>query len=69
MKKAEILAMNDSELFAAYYDYTVKLVKEANSRGGETKKTTQVYDWIVEQCIKRFKLDRSVLLSKQVIIK
>lgn len=67
MKKNDVLNLNDSELFAAYYGITVQLVKEANSMRGETKKSAQQANWIIEECIKRFGLDRDVLIAKELI--
>lgn len=67
MKKADIQAMTDSELFAAFYDITVQLVKEANSRRGETKGSQKMNEWIVEESIKRFNLEREVLVKRYII--
>lgn len=68
MKKSEIQSTTDTQLFALFGLYTEKLVKEANSIGGETKKTTKTYNLIVDECIKRFNLDRQVLINEFVIL-
>lgn len=68
MKKSDILEMNDSELFSAFYNCTMQLVKEANSNRGETKQTLKEFDWLVDECVKRFNLDRDVLIEKHVVL-
>lgn len=67
LKKKDVVEMNDTELFSAFYHNTVKLVKEANSNRGETKKSMQECDWIVEESIKRFELKREILVEHNVL--
>lgn len=67
MTKKEIQNLTNSELFSEMILYNDKVVKEANSRGGETKKTLKVYNYILNECINRFNLDRQVLIDKHVI--
>lgn len=66
MKKSEIALKTDTELFALFGHYTVQLVKEANSVRGETKKTGREYQWIVDECVKRFNLDADVLIEQRI---
>jgi hypothetical protein len=67
LNKTEITQLNDSKLFASFHDYVVKLVKEANSVRGETKKTSKEFDLIVNECIERFNLDRETLIEEHII--
>lgn len=67
MTKKEITEMNDTDLLSAFYLTTVRSVLESNSRGGETKKTMKEFDWIIEESIKRFGLNREVLIKNGII--
>lgn len=69
MKKSDILAMNDSELFCAFYGSTMTVVKEANSTRGESKKSLKEFEWVVDECVKRFNLDKDVLIERHVLDK
>lgn len=62
MKKKEILEATDSELFVLFYLNTVQLVKEANSTGGETKRATTQANWIIDECCKRFGLEKNIIM-------
>lgn len=67
MTKREILESSDTKLFVLLHDYTIKLVHEANSNRGETQKTSKEFEWIVDECIKRFSLDRHMLIERDII--
>lgn len=67
MKKAEIVQLTNTELFVFFNRYVIRLVHEAHSVRGETKKTTREFNWIVDECINRFDLDRDTLIERHVI--
>lgn len=66
MKKSDIIQMDNTDLLISFNKLTVQLVKEANSRRGETLATSKQMGWVVEECIKRFDLDQERLKKNEV---
>lgn len=67
--KKGITEMDNTDLFIAFHWTIVRLTNETNSRRGTTKGTSREYDLIVEEMVKRFKLDTDRLKERDIMEK
>ena len=66
MKKGDIVQMDNTELIIAFSHITTQLCKEANSRRGESIKSSKEHNWILDELIERFDLDKTRLKKREI---
>lgn len=66
MKKGDLKSMDNTQLIMVFSQVTTQLCKEANSRRGESIKSSKEHNWIVDELVERFDLDATRLKRREI---